>query len=82
MSAKQIFPTTTFEDGLRSGVTHTLEIYEQNGETFIKVMVAAPTGDDAALCLDGETPYSASIQGILRITNRQLKAMNHAMTKA
>ena len=82
MSAKPIFQTTTFEDGLRPGITHTLEIYEQNGETFIKVMVAAPTGNDAALCLDGETPYSASIQGLLRVTNSQLKAINHAITKA
>jgi hypothetical protein len=82
MSVTPIFNTTTFPDGLRPGVTHTLEIYEQGGECFIKVMVAAPTGADAAYCKDGKTPYSASIQGLLRVSKTQLKAMYQAMAKA
>lgn len=68
-------------DATRPGVTHELDIYEQGGQLFIKVSLAAPTGRDQAYCED-RTPYTASITASLRVSAEQLKSIEQAMADA
>ena len=80
--AHQIFSIEQLEDTLRPGVTHSLDIFEQGGEIVLKVIIAPPSGVHAALCLDGETPYTARIHANLRLSISQLKAIEQAMADA
>lgn len=82
MGALHFLELDPLPDALRSGVSHKFDVYEQGGKLFIKISLAAPSGSSAALCLDGKTPYTASITADLLVTADQLKTIEQAMADA
>lgn len=82
MGALHFLELGALPDALEPNKLHKLDVYEQGGELFIKVSLAAPSGTSAALCLDGKTPYTASISASLRVTPDQLKTIEQAMANA
>lgn len=68
-------------DAVVVGIAHGLEVYEAQGEFFIKASLAAPSGIHQAYCADG-TPYTAHISASMRVTPEQLKRIEQAMADA
>lgn len=78
MGALNFLELPPLPDALRPDTYHSLELYETGGELFIKVIAAAPTGNDQAYCAD-QTPYTASIYASMRVTPAQLKIIEESM---
>lgn len=78
MGALHFLELPPLPDALRPSTHHKIELYEIGGELFIKVALAAPSGNDQAYCEDG-TPYTASITASLRVTPAQLVQIEQAM---
>lgn len=81
MGALHFLELEPLPDALRPHTKNEIEVFEMRGELFIKVTLAAPSGNAQAFCQDG-TPYTASITASLRVSADQLKRIEHAMAEA
>ena len=74
--------TITLRDALHQNKNHSLEFFRQGGEVFLKVELAAPSGNAQAYCEDG-TPYTASLAASLGpLSLQQIQRIEQAVADA
>lgn len=81
MGALHFLELEPLSDALHPNTKNEIEVFEMGGGLFIKVTLAAPSGNAQAYRKDG-TPYTSSITASLRATADQFKRIEQAMAEA
>ena len=81
MGALNFLDLGPLPDALRAGVTHNVGLYRQGDGIFLKLTLAAPTGNQQAYCQDGSA-HTGSIITDVRLSMGQLNELEQAIANA
>lgn len=81
MGAKIFLTLPKLPDAVRSDCSHAIDLTRVGDHIYLKVSLAAPTGNDQAYCADGSA-YTGSISADLRLNRNQLHDIQNAITDA